>query len=147
MRKAVFFFVLLLVCSSLLASPPIESQLVTLQSNIQLKLQESQKQLKVMETQLMFLQQTSQAERQNLETRLMTFQSSWNNTLIELKSCYNDINTLNDTLTKERTKNSLLTRWLIVGILLILIPIIAKIVIKVLQIKGFAFPSWLTFWL
>ena len=147
MRKAVFFFVLLLVCSSLLASPLIESQLVTLQSNIQLKLQESQKQLKVMETQLMFLQQTSQAERQNLETRLMTFQSSWNNTLIELKSCYNDINTLNDTLTKERTKNSLLTRWLIVGILLILIPIIAKIVIKVLQIKGFAFPSWLTFWL
>ena len=147
MRKAVFFFVLLLVCSSLLASPLIESQLVTLQSNIQLKLQESQKQLKVMETQLMFLQQTSQAERQNLETRLMTFQSSWNNTLLELKSCYNDINTLNDTLTKERTKNSLLTRWLIVGILLILIPIIAKIVIKVLQIKGFAFPSWLTFWL
>lgn len=147
MRKAVFFFVLLLVCSSLLASPLIESQLVTLQSNIQLKLQESQKQLQVMETQLMFLQQTSQAERQNLETRLMTFQSSWNNTLIELKSCYNDINTLNDTLTKERTKNSLLTRWLIVGILLILIPIIAKIVIKVLQIKGFAFPSWLTFWL
>ena len=147
MRKAVFFFVLLLVCSSLLANPPIESQLVTLQSNIQLKLQESQKQLQVMETQLRYLQQTSQTERQNLETRLMTFQNSWNNTLIELKSCYNDINTLNDTLTKERTKNSLLTRWLIVGILLILIPIIAKIVIKVLQIKGFAFPSWLTFWL
>ena len=147
MRKAVFFFVLLLVCSSLLANPPIESQLVTLQSNIQLKLQESQKQLQVMETQLRYLQQTSQTERQNLETRLTTFQSSWNNTLIELKSCYNDINTLNDTLTKERTKNSLLTRWLIVGILLILIPIIAKIVIKVLQIKGFAFPSWLTFWL
>lgn len=147
MRKAVFFFVLFLVCSSLLANPPIESQLVTLQSNIQLKLQESQKQLQVMETQLRYLQQTSQTERQNLETRLTTFQSSWNNTLIELKSCYNDINTLNDTLTKERTKNSLLTRWLIVGILLILIPIIAKIVIKVLQIKGFAFPSWLTFWL
>lgn len=147
MRKAIFFFVLLLVCSSLLASPPIESQLVTLQSNIQLKLQESQKQLQVMETQLRCLQQTSLVERQNLETRLMTFQSSWNNTLIELKSCYNDINTLNDTLTKERTKNSILTRWLIVGILLILIPIIAKIVIKVLQIKGFAFPSWLTFWL
>lgn len=147
MRRVIFFFVLLLVFLPLPANPPIENQLATLQSNIQLKLQESQKQLQVMETQLRYLQQTSRTERQNLETRLMTFQSSWNNTLIELKSCYNDINTLNDTLTKERTKNSILTKWLIVGILLILIPIIAKIVIKVLQIKGFAFPSWLTFWL
>ena len=147
MRKAIFFFVLLLVFLPLPANPPIENQLATLQSNIQLKLQESQKQLHTMEAQLRYLQQASQTERQNLEQRLMTFQSSWNNTLIELKSCYNDINTLNDTLTKERTKNSILTKWLIVGILLIIIPIIAKIIIKVLQIKGFAFPSWLTFWL
>ena len=147
MRLCYLFFAVLLFSCVLHAEVPIENQLQTLQSNIQLKLQESQKQLHTMETQLRYLQQTSQAERQNLEQRLVTFQSSWNNTLMELQTCYKDINNLNNILTKERTKNEVLTKILIVLIALIIIPIVAKIVIRVLQLKGVPFPKTLTFWL
>ena len=147
MRQCFLFFVALWFLSVLHAEVPIENQLQTLQSSIQLKLQESQKQYHTMETQLRYLQQTSQAARPDLEQRLLTFQTSWNNTLMELQTCYKDINTLNNILTKERTKTAVLTKILIVLIALIIIPIVAKIVIRVLQLKGVPFPKTLTFWL
>lgn len=147
MRLWLFVFLFALFSWALPAEVPIENQLQNLQSNIQLKLQESQKQLHTMETQLKYLRQTSAKERETLEHRLMTFQTSWNNTLLELQTCYKDINNLNTMLTKEYTKNRILTKILLVALALIIIPIVAKIIIRILQLKGFVFPAALTFWL
>ena len=147
MRLRLLFFVFIVFCSACPAEQLTPNQFQALQHNIQSKLAESKEQLKVMEAQLTLLQQTSAKEREAFQTRLMSFQSTWNDTLVELNTCYKDMEHYKNMLAQEVTKNRTLTRILIVCILLIIIPIVLKIAIRFLELKGFVFPTTLKFWL
>lgn len=147
MRLCYLFFAFIVFSSVLHAEQLTPEQFQVLQHNIQSKLAESREQLKVMEEQLKLLQQTSAKEREAFQNRLKTFQVTWSDTLVELNTCYKDMERYKNMLAQEVTKNRTLTRMLIVCILLIIIPIIVKIAIRFLELKGFAFPSILKFWL
>lgn len=147
MRLCSLFFAFIVFCSVLHAEQLTPEQFQVLQHNIQSKLAESKEQLKVMEEQLKLLQQTSAKEREAFQNRLKTFQVTWSDTLVELNTCYKDMERYKNMLAQEVTKNRTLTRMLIVCILLLIIPIIVKIAIRFLELKGFAFPSILKFWL
>lgn len=147
MRLCYLFFAFIVFSSVLHAEPLTPEQFQVLQHNIQSKLAESKEQLKVMEEQLRLLQQTSAKEREAFQNRLKTFQVTWSDTLVELNTCYKDMERYKNMLAQEVTKNRTLTRMLIVCILLLIIPIIVKIAIRFLELKGFAFPSILKFWL
>lgn len=147
MRLCCLFFAFIAFSSVLHAEQLTPEQFQVLQHNIQSKLAESKEQLKVMEEQLRLLQQTSAKEREAFQNRLKTFQVTWSDTLVELNTCYKDMERYKNMLAQEVTKNRTLTRMLIVCILLLIIPIIAKIAIRFLELKGFAFPSILKFWL
>lgn len=147
MRLCCLFFAFIAFSSVLHAEQLTPEQFQVLQHNIQSKLAESREQLKVMEEQLKLLQQTSAKEREAFQNRLKTFQTTWSDTLVELNTCYKDMERYKNMLAQEVTKNKTLTRMLIVCILLLIIPIIAKIAIRFLELKGFAFPSILKFWL
>lgn len=147
MRVLFLFFVFTLLCLACPAEQLTPSQFQVLQHNIQSKLAESREQLKVMEAQLSLLQQTSAKEREAYQTRLKSFQSTWNDTLVELNTCYKDMEHYKNMLAQEVTKNRTLTRILIVCILLLIIPIILKIAIRFLELKGIYFPATLKFWL
>lgn len=147
MRLCYLFFAFIAFSSVLHAEQLTPEQFQVLQHNIQSKLAESKEQLKVMEEQLKLLQQTSAKEREAFQNRLKTFQVTWSDTLVELNTCYKDMERYKNMLAQEVTKNRTLTRMLIVCILLLIIPIIAKIAIRFLELKGFAFPSILKFWL
>ncbi|MBO7175052.1 MAG: hypothetical protein J6V57_04815 [Spirochaetaceae bacterium] len=141
------FFAFIVLCSACHAEQLAPNQFQILEHNIQSKLAESREQLKVMEAQLTLLQQTSAKEREAYQARLMSFQSTWNDTLVKFNSCYKDMEHYKNMSAQEATKNRILTRILIVCILLILIPIILKIAIRFLELKGFMFPATLKFWL
>lgn len=141
------FFVLIVFCAACHAEPLAPNQFQVLEHNIQLKLAESKEQLKVMEAQLTLLRQTSASEREAFQERLKSFQSTWNDTLVELNTCYKDMEYYRSMSAQEATKNRILTRILIACILLIIIPIILKIAIRFLELKGFVFPATLKFWL
>lgn len=147
MRLCYLFFAFIVFSSVLHAEQLTPEQFQVLQHNIQSKLAESKEQLKVMEEQLKLLQQTSAKEREAFQNRLKTFQVTWSDTLVELNTCYKDMERYKNMLAQEVTKNRTLTRMLIVCILLLIIPIIIKIAIRFLELKGFAFPSILKFWL
>ena len=147
MRLCCLFFAFIAFSSVLHAEQLTPEQFQVLQHNIQSKLAESKEQLKVMEEQLKLLQQTSAKEREAFQNRLKTFQVTWSDTLVELNTCYKDMERYKNMLAQEVTKNRTLTRMLIICILLLIIPIIAKIAIRFLELKGFAFPSILKFWL
>ncbi len=147
MRLCCLFFAFIAFSSVLHAEQLTPEQFQVLQHNIQSKLAESKEQLKVMEEQLKLLQQTSAKEREAFQNRLKTFQVTWSDTLVELNTCYKDMERYKNMLAQEVTKNRTLTRMLIVCILLLIIPIIVKIAIRFLELKGFAFPSILKFWL
>lgn len=147
MRLRSLFFVFIVFCSACHAEQLTPNQFQVLQHNIQSKLAESKEQLKVMEAQLTLLQQTSAKEREAFQARLTSFQSTWNDTLVELNTCYKDMEHYKNMLAQEVTKNRTLTRILIACILLIIIPIILKIAIRFLELKGFMFPTTLKFWL
>ena len=147
MRLCCLFFAFIAFSSVLHAEQLTPEQFQVLQHNIQSKLAESREQLKVMEEQLKLLQQTSAKEREAFQNRLKTFQVTWSDTLVELNTCYKDMERYKNMLAQEVTKNRTLTRMLIVCILLLIIPIIVKIAIRFLELKGFAFPSILKFWL
>lgn len=147
MRLCYLFFAFIAFSSVLHAEQLTPEQFQVLQHNIQSKLAESKEQLKVMEEQLKLLQQTSAKEREAFQNRLKTFQITWSDTLVELNTCYKDMERYKNMLAQEVTKNRTLTRMLIVCILLLIIPIIVKIAIRFLELKGFAFPSILKFWL
>lgn len=147
MRLCYLFFAFIAFSSVLHAEQLTPEQFQVLQHNIQSKLAESKEQLKVMEEQLKLLQQTSAKEREAFQNRLKTFQVTWSDTLVELNTCYKDMERYKNMLAQEVTKNRTLTRMLIVCILLLIIPIIIKIAIRFLELKGFAFPSILKFWL
>lgn len=147
MRLRSLFFAFIVFCSVCHAEQLTPNQFQVLEHNIQSKLAESKEQLKVMEAQLTLLQQTSAKEREAFQARLKSFQSTWNNTLAEFNTCYEDMIRYKDMSIQEATKNRILTRILIVCILLILIPIILKIAIRFLEMKGFMFPTTLKFWL
>ena len=147
MRLCCLFFAFIAFSSVLHAEQLTPEQFQVLQHNIQSKLAESREQLKVMEEQLKLLQQTSAKEREAFQNRLKTFQTTWSDTLVELNTCYKDMERYKNMLAQEVIKNRTLTRMLIVCILLLIIPIIAKIAIRFLELKGFAFPSILKFWL
>ena len=147
MRLCCLFFAFIAFSSVLHAEQLTPEQFQVLQHNIQSKLAESRGQLKVMEEQLKLLQQTSAKEREAFQNRLKTFQVTWSNTLVELNTCYKDMEHYKNMLAQEVTKNRTLTHMLIVCILLLIIPIIVKIAIRFLELKGFAFPSILKFWL
>ena len=147
MRLRLLFFVFIVFYSACHAEQLTPNQFQVLQHNIQSKLAESKEQLKVMEAQLTLLQQTSAKEREVFQARLMSFQSTWNDTLVELNTCYKDMEHYKNMLAQEVTKNRTLTRILIVCILLIIIPIVLKIAIRFLELKGFIFPTTLKFWL
>lgn len=147
MRLCCLFFAFIVFSSVLHAEQLTPEQFQVLQHNIQSKLAESKEQLKVMEEQLKLLQQTSAKEREAFQNRLKTFQVTWSDTLVELNTCYKDMERYKNMLAQEVTKNKTLTRMLIVCILLLITPIIIKIAIRFLELKGFAFPSILKFWL
>lgn len=147
MRLRCLFFALVVSCSVFHAEQLTPNQFQILQHNIQSKLAESKEHLKVMEAQLMLLQQTSAKERESFQTRLKSFQVTWNDTLVELNTCYKDMEHYKSMLAQEVTKNRTLTRTLIICILLLIIPIILKIAIRFLELKGFYFPATLKFWL
>lgn len=147
MRLCCLFFAFIAFSSVLHAEQLTPEQFQVLQHNIQSKLAESREQLRVMEEQLKLLQQTSAKEREAFQNRLKTFQVTWSDTLVELNTCYKDMERYKNMLAQEVTKNRTLTRMLIVCILLLIIPIIVKIAIRFLELKGFAFPSILKFWL
>lgn len=147
MRLCCLFFAFIAFSSVLHAEQLTPEQFQVLRHNIQSKLAESREQLKVMEEQLKLLQQTSAKEREAFQNRLKTFQVTWSDTLVELNTCYKDMELYKNMLAQEVTKNRTLTRMLIVCILLLIIPIIIKIGIRFLELKGFAFPSILKFWL
>lgn len=147
MHLCYLFFAFIAFSSVLHAEQLTPEQFQVLQHNIQSKLAESREQLKVMEEQLKLLQQTSAKEREAFQNRLKTFQVTWSDTLVELNTCYKDMERYKNMLAQEVTKNRTLTRMLIVCILLLIIPIIVKIAIRFLELKGFAFPSILKFWL
>lgn len=147
MRLRSLFFVFIVFCSACHAEQLTPNQFQVLEHNIQSKLAESKEQLKVMEAQLILLQQTSANEREAYQNRLKSFQVTWNNTLEEFNTCYKDMEHYRDMSIQEATKNRILTHILIVCILLIIIPIILKIAIRFLEMKGFMFPTTLKFWL
>lgn len=147
MRLRSLFFVFIVFCSACHAEQLTPNQFQVLEHNIQSKLAESKEQLKVMEAQLILLQQTSANEREAYQNRLKSFQVTWNNTLEEFNTCYKDMEHYRDMSIQEATKNRILTHILIVCILLIIIPIILKIAIRFLEMKGFMFSTTLKFWL
>ena len=147
MRLCYLFFAFIAFSSVLHAEQRQPNQFQILEHNIQSKLAESREQLKVMEEQLKLLQQTSAKEREAFQARLMSFQSTWSDTLVKFNNCYKDMVHYKNMSAQEASKNRTLTRMLIVCILLLIIPIIAKIAIRFLELKGFVFPSALKFWL
>lgn len=120
----------------------LEQSLKILKENIASKLHELNSQYITMETQLTSLSNLSATQQKEWEEQLQNLNNSLNDTILKLNSCYQDINSLNNTVEQKDTK---IKNLLILAIALIIAHILAiagKVALYILNAKGIKTPKW-----
>jgi len=140
------FFVPFLVYAQDVPQDPLLSQQMILSSQVRSALLESKRSMEKSEeyfnSMIASLEERSQAQSEEL----MTLSKLWIDTTLSFKAASKALEELNVQLEVWKEKYWTLFKVAIVGSILFLINVVAKILLQILHAKGIKLPYWIALW-